>query len=408
MASATSFPPSSIPNISTLVSVKLSESNYLPWESQVKPFLIGQNFWHFVDGSHPCSPLFITTTTQAPSPNTSADSASSTVVPPITTSVPNPDYLVWYQTDQTLVSMLRATLTEPVLSLTVGLSTSREIWEHLRQNFSQQSLANSTHTQFQLLSLQKGTKTISEYLGLAKHLADQLASIGQPVQNDDLVTYVLNGLGSEYEILVLALTNFPPLPSFNDSRARLLVYESKHAMTQATLAPSALYSARSSGGSPSQGRASLPSRHNGTSNGNRHPRNHGGGRFTVHGGAGRYGPRTAQHRPGILGPRPTPRGPQCWACNQFGHIAALCPRVTRSDDDISRAFAGMHVASPSDPTWYPDTGATHHMTSDPQFLSSLTRYASNDKVTVGNGETLPIAHTGNLSFKSGPFIFRLS
>ncbi|KAM1263509.1 hypothetical protein ACFX15_027976 [Malus domestica] len=181
MASATSFPASSIPNISTLVSVKLSESNYLPWESQVKPFLIGQNYWRFVDGSHPCPHPFITTTTQAPSPNASANSESSTVVPPVTTSVPNPEYLVWYQTDQTLVSMLCATLTEPVLSLTIGLSTSREIWEHLRQNFSQQSLANSTHSRFQLLSLQKSTKTISDYLGLAKHLADQLASIGQPV-----------------------------------------------------------------------------------------------------------------------------------------------------------------------------------------------------------------------------------
>ncbi|TQE03986.1 hypothetical protein C1H46_010357 [Malus baccata] len=165
-------------------------------------------------------------------------------------------------------------------------------------------------------------------------------------------------------------------------------------MTQATLAPSTLYSARSSGGNLSQGRASLPFRHHGTSNGNQHSRNSGGGRFTMHGGAGRYGPRTAQHRPGILGLGPTPRGPQCWACNQFGHIAALCPRTTRSGDDISRAFAGMHIASPLDPIWYPDTGATHHMTSDPHFLTSTTGYGSNDKVVVANGETLPIAHTG--------------
>ncbi|KAM1263510.1 hypothetical protein ACFX15_027977 [Malus domestica] len=87
---------------------------------------------------------------------------------------------------------------------------------------------------------------------------------------------------------------------------------------------------------------------------------------------------------------------------------ALCLCTTRSDDDISRAFAGMHIASPLDPTWYPDTDATHHMTNDPHFLTSTTRYGSNDKVVVGNGETLPIAHTGNLSSKSGPFIFRLS
>lgn len=113
-----------------------------------------------------CPPLFITTTAPAASPTASADSdVTSTVVPLVVTTTPDPDYLVWYQTDQTLVSLLRATLTEPVLSLTVRLSTSREICEHLRQNFSQQSLANSTHNRFQLLSLQKGNKTIAEYLG---------------------------------------------------------------------------------------------------------------------------------------------------------------------------------------------------------------------------------------------------
>ena len=258
MASAISSPSSPIPNISTLVYVKLSESNYLPWESQVKPFLIGQNFWHFVDGTHHCLPHFITTTTYATSPNAFADSDSSTVVPLVTTSIPNLNYLVWYQTDQTLVSMLHATLTKSILSLIDGLSTSREIWEHLHEKNSQQSLANSTHTRFQLMSLQKGTKTILEYLGLAKHLVDQLASIGQPVQNDDLVTYVLNGLGLEYEILILTLTNFPPLSSFNDLRARLLVYESKHVMSQAALAPFVFYSARNSGSNFSKGRGGPP------------------------------------------------------------------------------------------------------------------------------------------------------
>ncbi|KAB2615845.1 hypothetical protein D8674_022433 [Pyrus ussuriensis x Pyrus communis] len=236
------------------------------------------------DGTHPCTPPFITTTTHAASPNASADSDSSTLVSHVTTGVPNLNYLVWYQTDQTL------------------------------------------------------------------------ASIGQPVQNDDLVTYVLNGLGLEYEILVMALTNFPPLASFNDLHARLLVYESKHAMTRATLAPSAFYFARNSGGNFSQGRVGPPSYHHGTSSVNQHSRTYGG--------------------------------------------ATLCPQATRSDDDISRAFTGMHIASPSDLTWCPNTGATHHMTNYSRFITSATGYGSNDNVVVGNGETLCIAHTGNISFKS--------
>lgn len=32
-------------NISTLVSIKLTDNNYLEWETQIKPFLINQKYW---------------------------------------------------------------------------------------------------------------------------------------------------------------------------------------------------------------------------------------------------------------------------------------------------------------------------------------------------------------------------
>ncbi|KAM2263762.1 hypothetical protein FF2_039442 [Malus domestica] len=54
--SSSTISPISIPNISHLISVKLSETNFLVWESQVKPFLLGQNLWLFVDGSYACPP----------------------------------------------------------------------------------------------------------------------------------------------------------------------------------------------------------------------------------------------------------------------------------------------------------------------------------------------------------------
>lgn len=38
-------PSFSIPNISTLVSIKLTETNYLLWKGQIQPFLIGKNLW---------------------------------------------------------------------------------------------------------------------------------------------------------------------------------------------------------------------------------------------------------------------------------------------------------------------------------------------------------------------------
>ncbi|CAL2229043.1 unnamed protein product [Prunus armeniaca] len=78
-----------------------------------------------------------------------------------------PDFTSWFQTDQSLVSILRATLSESILTQVVGYSTSKDIWDYLRQNISKQSLAN------------------------------ELASINASISNTDLVTYVLRGLGPD-------------------------------------------------------------------------------------------------------------------------------------------------------------------------------------------------------------------
>lgn len=144
-------PSFSIQNISTLVSIKLTETNYLLWKGQIQPFLIGPNLWPFVDGSFPCPPPFFP----------SYDGKTMNL---------NPSYTSWVQTDQTLVSLINATLTESVLALLKSLvfkQTSRDVWSCLQPNFSQQSLANASNLRFQPLS---GNQSISQYLQHAKIL----------------------------------------------------------------------------------------------------------------------------------------------------------------------------------------------------------------------------------------------
>jgi hypothetical protein len=61
-------------------------------------------------------------------------------------------------------------------------------------------------------------------------LADELTTIHEHVSNSDLVTYVLRGLGLDYQMIVMPILNFPPLPSFLDLRTRLLAFEGKQAL----------------------------------------------------------------------------------------------------------------------------------------------------------------------------------
>ena len=53
-----------------------------------------------------------------------------------------------------------------------------------------------------------------------------------------------------------------------------------------------------------------------------------------------------------------------------------------------------------DPLWYPDSGATAHITPDASNLSTHTTYTGKDKVIVGNGTALPISVTGNSQLQS--------
>ena len=56
----------------------------------------------------------------------------------------------------------------------------------------------------------------------------------------------------------------------------------------------------------------------------------------------------------------------------------------------------------NDLNWYPDTGATHHITSDLNNLNlQHEEYTGPEQVHVGNGQGLPIHHLGS-SFINSP------
>ncbi|GLT71534.1 hypothetical protein SLA2020_435450 [Shorea laevis] len=61
-------------------------------------------------------------------------------------------------------------------------------------------------------------------------------------------------------------------------------------------------------------------------------------------------------------------------------------------------MAAYMVAPSSQPdlSWYPDTAATNHMTSDLGNLNLQSEeYTGNEQVRVGNGQGLKIAHIGS-------------
>jgi hypothetical protein len=111
------FPITSLlPTISTVVTVKHDDTNYLIWHFQMKILLEIHGILGFVDGSRKCPSRF----------NAYSDLEG----------VENDDHQVWKMHDQTLMQLLFATLSSTVISYVIRCVSSHDIWVQLKDQFS--------------------------------------------------------------------------------------------------------------------------------------------------------------------------------------------------------------------------------------------------------------------------------
>ncbi|XP_042944667.1 uncharacterized protein LOC122278553 [Carya illinoinensis] len=64
--------------------------------------------------------------------------------------------------------------------------------------FASQSKSCICHLECQLQNLQQGSLTCASYLSEAKFLADQLFAVGKPVDDDDLISFIIGGLNPTF------------------------------------------------------------------------------------------------------------------------------------------------------------------------------------------------------------------
>ena len=100
-----------------VISLKLTNTNYLYWRMQMMSYLLGQGVFSFVDDSNAC-----------PSPHVLAADGTSLQV--------NLLFLRWKQHDQLILSALLSSLSSEVLHLVVGYQTSCSTWHILLSKLS--------------------------------------------------------------------------------------------------------------------------------------------------------------------------------------------------------------------------------------------------------------------------------
>lgn len=104
------------------------------------------------------------------------------------------------------MSTLNSSLFKTILAQVLECKTSFAIWKTLPNLFAAKSLSLVIQTQFQLVTLKKGSESISDYYAKAKSLASTLGVIGHPLSDQEFSIYLLDGHGTDYESIVTSIT----------------------------------------------------------------------------------------------------------------------------------------------------------------------------------------------------------
>ncbi|KAF8397887.1 hypothetical protein HHK36_016812 [Tetracentron sinense] len=217
-----------------------------------------------------------------------------------------------------------------------------------------------------------------------ENLCDNLATIGHSESDEDKNFWVLNGLGSEYEAFVTSILAKPPIPSYDHLIPNVINQEIRtkenHPVDTAFV-------------------AHYNNNHNKRHNENKYRSNN-------HKNGCSLTTNLPLTTAGILGPSPL----KCQVCGKLGHGSLDCwhrfnqtySKSEQPSTPHSHALAALSISDPSDPQWYPNTGASSHMTNNSGIFTIIQPYIGHNKVIVGNGSPLSITHIGTI-YLSTPY-----
>ncbi|CAL1362980.1 unnamed protein product [Linum trigynum] len=358
--------------------LKLTPTNFASWRSQLETLLMGLDLISYIDGS-----------AAAPSKTMIVDDAT----------VPNPSYHNWFRQDKLILHALRCSIDESIYSFVSAASTSREAWLILEKLYASNAQSRIIHLKGKLAKSVKGNQDILTFVNDLKETAAELALIGEPVKDIDLVVHCLRGLGEAYQSFSAAVGARGPGLTLEDLVDSLVEYEADLKAQQSTAVPTAFYTGQtcrgsfSSSGSPSSPRGGgFPSRQQQQGIG------------SVYGQGTGFGPDSSQPiSPGrrVYSPEPArARRAQfvCQYCERPGHVVRQCfrlfPQARQNYNQLQSApsahvptrSAQDHATTASSPgPWLMDSAASHHVTVDLGQLSLYSDYAGPDEITVGDG-----------------------
>ncbi|KAG7547402.1 GAG-pre-integrase domain [Arabidopsis suecica] len=312
-------------------------------------------------------------------------------------TIPNPDYQEWFRADQIVRAWLLGSLSEEILSEVTGTTaTAQELWLALAKHFNKVSSSRLFELQSKLQTSEKLDRPMAEYLRDIKHICEQLASIGNPVPDKMKIFAALKGLGRDYEPIKVSIEGMidllPPI-TFEDAASRLKSFADRLSSynTGMEISPHLAFYTNYSG----KGRGNSYGRSGGSK-----------GRGGFYSTKGRGFPQQITSNESASGSYGGENKIICQICGKPGHPALKCwHRFNNSYqyEELPSALAALRITDVTEHggnEWVGDSGATAHVTNSPHHLQRAHSYAGSDQIMIGDGNFLPITHTGSTSLQT--------
>uniref|UniRef100_A0A453B4M0 Retrotransposon gag domain-containing protein n=1 Tax=Aegilops tauschii subsp. strangulata TaxID=200361 RepID=A0A453B4M0_AEGTS len=94
--------------------------------------------------------------------------------------------------DQQVLGFLLSNLSKEVLVTVTAITSTHALWTTLAGMFSSQSLSRVNNICTALINAQKGNQSVAAYFASMRGLADELASAGKAIQDDELISYIIH------------------------------------------------------------------------------------------------------------------------------------------------------------------------------------------------------------------------
>ncbi|KAJ1421845.1 gag-polypeptide of LTR copia-type [Sesbania bispinosa] len=165
------------------VSEKVDESNFLICKFQVVSTIKGYKIQSFISGNGGMPKKYLS----------DEDEEAMEKL--------NPEFINWEQQDQLLTSWLVSSMTKRLTTRIIGCEYAHQVWKRLETFFTSQTRSKIKQLKDQLKNTKK-TGKLTEYLLQIKEIIDMLAAVGSPLNSEEHIEAILDGLPEEYDSLI--------------------------------------------------------------------------------------------------------------------------------------------------------------------------------------------------------------